>query len=65
VGSVALTPKRVKPDGLVSEIIREIYPTLTARRLPPSALRPKNSIYSFFAALWIIRLPCLVRLCPA
>jgi hypothetical protein len=46
-GIVGIPPKRS---------IREIYPTLTARRLRPSVLRPKSSICSFFAALWIIQL---------
>ena len=30
----------------MSEVTREIYPTLIARRLRPLVLRPKNSAYS-------------------
>jgi len=50
----------------MSEITREIYPTRWQQGgYAHQPCGPKNSIYSFFAALWIIRLPCLVRLCPA
>ena len=44
-----LSESNSTPDRLMRQVIREILPTLTVRRLRPSALRPKSSTCLFFA----------------